>query len=686
MPRMHRPPVNETRLSVSWLVALLCALACLIPATVATAAAAPPALPPVLIVDAGLGDARYFESHWLGASAKEVASSPRARLLYSAQPSWSAMKPSPPTYLLAGAVGSTDAAPAPITEQEIVWAMDTIASREAEDRTVLIAQGAAGIRARRYLQDITSPHQSSRADIVGLVLLGTPNEGFSLPGEFPKLDLWDDVAARSGFKADDLKQGSSLLSAINAGRLPSVVRTLVLTGTSFRAAGLETDGVIAHDDGVLRSTVAVGPLDTVRVRAKASQDWPLRVAWLPASDRVGGPSQSKLPAAQFDRIAPTPGYPVSADAIALVAKFYQASFAFGAPATHLSSRLLVDVSGSMRDRFGSRTKLGAAKLAAGDFVDAMASRQGVSGAVPEDTSVIAFDEKPDQLTPVGSDTKRVLRAIDSLKLSGDTDIGEALRLGVATFDESPRTAGRVLILLSDGVNTSGSSGKSILSGPVAAAAKKRIRIETIGLGSLGDSDVGFLKKIAAKTGGSFHHARDPFELRRDFLRARFSSIGTVTVDAQVSLEASDVVQVAHSDGRLRRIELGIVPDGAASKWVLTRDGAAVATSAVVHTRTNDGIDYFTVVSPEVGEYQLKLLTSNGTKRVHVFAVTQVDPFKSSSNAALDDSLAMMLIAGTAIAAVVGLVVTVATSRRKKETMAPAGTVPTPPDANGGGIE
>ncbi len=654
---------------------VLCLLALVCAAGTAVAAPSAPAVPPVLIVDAGLGDARYFESHWLGEDALQVADTPGARLLVSTKPRWTDSVPTPATYLLAGSLAASDSPPAVLSVKQIAWALDTIGEREGDARSVVVAQGAAGILVREYVVDLAVPSQSSRADVVGLVLLGTPSNGFGLQKEFHRLGLWSEVAARAGMTDADLTPKSARLTRLNGMRLPAVVRTLIVAGFAFSAADADMDGLATTADTSLVAGVAGASADLVRVNAKASQTWPLQAAWLAASDRMGEVDEGNVPAAEVERIAPTPAYSVSPQAMQAVEKFYMGWFALGAPVTHVSSRLVLDTSGSMNQRLGARTKLAAAKFAARDFVEALRGRQGVEGAVPEDTALISFNEDASLRTSVGGDTDRVLSAVSGLRAVGNTDIGAALRLAVASFDRSPETAERVLVLLSDGVSTSGASQGAILRGPVAAAARRGIRVHAIALGSRSESNRGFLKEVAARTGGSYHVANDTFELRRDFLRARFSALGTVTVDSVVSLAESDTVPITTTNGRLRRVEIGVIPDGSSPTWQLVRDGAEVETLAVTVVRTKDGVSYYTVPSPTAGSYALRLVKSNGTRRVHVFAVTQVDPFRAVNNRPPDDSTAMMLVAATGLACVLGVGITAGVSRRKGDgVVAAAGEV------------
>ena len=126
-----------------------------------------------------------------------------------------------------------------------------------------------------------------------------------------------------------------------------------------------------------------------------------------------------------------------------------------------------------------------------------------------------------------SDYKSVLLRLDdaTVGLAGKTTaIGDALGLAVKHLKSAP-IPGRVIILLTDGVNNSG-----ILSPEKAVelAASQHIKVYTIGLGTEthneGNAFLNFnlsaeldettLKQIATITGGRYFLATDPISLRQ----------------------------------------------------------------------------------------------------------------------------------------------------------------------------
>ncbi len=184
--------------------------------------------------------------------------------------------------------------------------------------------------------------------------------------------------------------------------------------------------------------------------------------------------------------------------------------------------LAVDCSGSMAIedmRFTAATvsRFAAVKAIAGRFV---AQRSG------DDVGLILFGTHAYLLTPMTFDVDTVARQLDgaAIGLAGrETAIGDAIVLAAKHLAALPARA-RVLVLLTDGVNTAG----NVMPLDAAKLAKAAgVRIYTIGVGSdaqvvgafgmqlaAPDSelDVGTLTRIARETGGRFFRAADADEL------------------------------------------------------------------------------------------------------------------------------------------------------------------------------
>lgn len=192
--------------------------------------------------------------------------------------------------------------------------------------------------------------------------------------------------------------------------------------------------------------------------------------------------------------------------------------------THTGRALMlaVDTSGSMAIedmRFGDQvvSRFAAVKAIAQRFI---AQRSG------DDVGLILFGTHAYLLTPMTFDVDAVAKQMAgaAIGLAGrETAIGDAIVLAAKHLRDLPARA-RVLVLLTDGVNTAGNVA------PLDAAKLARaagLRIYTIGVGSAGQSisvfgmqmqapdndlDVQVLTQIADATGGRFFRAADVDQL------------------------------------------------------------------------------------------------------------------------------------------------------------------------------
>jgi Ca-activated chloride channel family protein len=185
--------------------------------------------------------------------------------------------------------------------------------------------------------------------------------------------------------------------------------------------------------------------------------------------------------------------------------------------------LALDVSGSMADmdmELGTRPvdRLTAAKAVISDF---LSRREG------DRVALLVFGTNAYALTPLTLDRESVREQLASSEvgLAGQqTAIGDAITLAVRRLRSQPAQQ-RVLILLTDGVNTPGALD------PVKSAEVARsegVRIHTVAFGGEGGLDVfglriqlpgigdqvdeATLRTIAKTTGGEFFRARDTAEL------------------------------------------------------------------------------------------------------------------------------------------------------------------------------
>lgn len=185
--------------------------------------------------------------------------------------------------------------------------------------------------------------------------------------------------------------------------------------------------------------------------------------------------------------------------------------------------LAVDVSGSMSIPdmelgMHQSTRFQAVQAILGDFID----RRG-----GDRLGLVLFGSRAYLLTPLTFDTKTVRTQLQeaAVGLAGrETAIGDAIGLAVKRLRERPAEQ-RVLILLTDGVNTAGELNPRKAT---ELAKANDLRIYTIGIGAermqvqdffgsrtvnpSAELDATLLTQIAQSTGGKFFRARDTKEL------------------------------------------------------------------------------------------------------------------------------------------------------------------------------
>jgi Ca-activated chloride channel family protein len=172
--------------------------------------------------------------------------------------------------------------------------------------------------------------------------------------------------------------------------------------------------------------------------------------------------------------------------------------------------LAIDLSGSMdhtfTHSFRSVTKLQATKAVAGDFIDKR---------VGDRIGLILFGEQAYVQAPLTFDRTTVktllLEAVTGLA-GKSTAIGDAIGLAVKRL-ETENSQDRVLILLTDGVSNAGEIPPEKAA---EIAAKKGLKIHTIGIGSRGSRELNeqTLQTVAKRTGGRYFRAHDVAELQQ----------------------------------------------------------------------------------------------------------------------------------------------------------------------------
>ena len=167
--------------------------------------------------------------------------------------------------------------------------------------------------------------------------------------------------------------------------------------------------------------------------------------------------------------------------------------------------IAIDVSASMLARDLKPNRLEALKKVASRFIQAR----------PNDRlGLVEYAGESYTKTPLTSDKNIVLSSLKSIKynttITGGTAIGMGLATSVNRLKES-RAKGKVIILLTDGVNNSGFIDPKIAS---ELAVEFGIKVYTIGLGSNGMA----LSPIGILPDGSFQYGNIQVEIDEELLK------------------------------------------------------------------------------------------------------------------------------------------------------------------------
>ncbi len=130
----------------------------------------------------------------------------------------------------------------------------------------------------------------------------------------------------------------------------------------------------------------------------------------------------------------------------------------------------------------------------------------------DNLGVVVFGDFAFGAAPLTYDRKSlsfVLKYLD-VGIAGDnTAIGDGLMQAIKVLEHS-QTENRVIILLSDGYQNSGSFSPK---DGVSLAKKRDIKIYTIGIGKESDYDASLLSQIAKESGGRFFQAEDAASMK-----------------------------------------------------------------------------------------------------------------------------------------------------------------------------
>ena len=191
--------------------------------------------------------------------------------------------------------------------------------------------------------------------------------------------------------------------------------------------------------------------------------------------------------------------------------------------------IAIDVSASMLARDLKPNRLEALKAVASRFIQAR----------PNDRlGLVEYAGESYTKTPLTSDKNIVLSSLKNIKyntiITGGTAIGMGLATSVNRLKES-RAKGKVIILLTDGVNNSGFIDPKIAS---ELAVEFGIKVYTIGIGSNGMA----LSPIGILPNGSFQYGNIQVEIDEDLLKQIAETTGGKYFRATSNSKLEDIYE------------------------------------------------------------------------------------------------------------------------------------------------
>ncbi len=167
--------------------------------------------------------------------------------------------------------------------------------------------------------------------------------------------------------------------------------------------------------------------------------------------------------------------------------------------------MAIDVSASMLAKDLSPNRLDALKNVAAEFI---------KGRPNDRIGLVEYAGESYTKTPITSDKAIVLRSLKEIKYNNIIEGGTAIGMGLATAVnrlKDSKAKSKVIILLTDGVNNSGSINPNIAS---ELAVEFGIKVYTIGLGTNGMA----LSPIGIKQNGQFQYGRIQVEIDEALLK------------------------------------------------------------------------------------------------------------------------------------------------------------------------
>ncbi|WP_327019048.1 VWA domain-containing protein [Croceibacter atlanticus] len=174
--------------------------------------------------------------------------------------------------------------------------------------------------------------------------------------------------------------------------------------------------------------------------------------------------------------------------------------------------MAIDVSASMLARDLRPNRLEALKDVASEFIQ---------GRPNDRIGIVLYAGESYTKTPITSDKSIVLGALNDVKFSEVLENGTAIGMGLATSVnrlKDSKALSKVIILLTDGVNNSGTIDPKLAS---ELAVEYGIKTYTIGIGSNGMA----LSPIGIKSNGQFQYGNQKVEIDEDLLKQIANATG-----------------------------------------------------------------------------------------------------------------------------------------------------------------
>lgn len=174
--------------------------------------------------------------------------------------------------------------------------------------------------------------------------------------------------------------------------------------------------------------------------------------------------------------------------------------------------MAIDVSASMLARDLRPNRLEALKDVASEFIQ---------GRPNDRIGIVLYAGESYTKTPITSDKSIVLGALNDVRFSEVLENGTAIGMGLATSVnrlKDSKALSKVIILLTDGVNNSGTIDPKLAS---ELAVEYGIKTYTIGIGSNGMA----LSPIGIKSNGQFQYGNQKVEIDEDLLKQIATATG-----------------------------------------------------------------------------------------------------------------------------------------------------------------